>query len=604
MIALTRTIAYVTICMFVVAIAVRTEDRSAAQTQSSTRRGGSIIGRLINESNQPIPGAGINVRGVGATGAGRSIGTDEDGRFHADDLAPGGYTVSPYVPGYVPATDSADRQYYRPGETVILRVVKGGVITGKVTDSEGEPLIGARVAAIRVRDVEGRPIRGARSSGISRQTDDRGVYRIYGLQSGSYLVVVNGSDSNYYPSSAYEGDAPTYYPSTTRDAAVEVTVHTGDETTGIDIRYRGDKGHIVSGILSGAIGAAPANSGAWLSLAHASSGAIETSGYISLRGGERSFALYGVLDGEYDLFAQMSSGPDNNAASAPRRIKVKGADVTGIELALAPLGSIAGRVVLDALPESERKGDCKNKHASSLDDAVIVARRDEPSGVKDQFSMALLLPNEATPNEKGEFQLFNLYPGRYRLEARLPTEDWFVRSITVANTSASADRSSASIQQRDAASSGIAISSGQRVTGLIATLAEGAAGIRGKVVPASETVTSPSRLRVHLLPAEADSAGDVLRYAEASVDGEGAFSITNLAPGRYFAFARAVSDEEFPERTPPPLAWDAASRAKLRREAAAANVVVELQQCKHLAEYVLKYNPPSGVKVRTPKSKP
>jgi len=137
---------------------------------------------------------------------------------------------------------------------------------------------------------------------------------------------------------------------------------------------------------------------------------------------------------------------------------------------------------------------------------------------------------------------------------------------------------------------------------LTVTLAEGAAGIRGKVVAASETVTLPSRLRVHLLPAEADSAEDVLRYAEVSVDGEGAFSISNLAAGRYFALARAVSDEEFIERTPPPLAWDAASRAKLRREAAAANVVVELRQCQRLAEYVLKYKPASGVKVRPPKS--
>jgi hypothetical protein len=436
---------------------------------------------------------------------------------------------------------------------------------------------------------------------MSRQTDDRGVYRIYGLQSGSYLVVVNGSDSNYYPSTAYEGDVPTYYPSTTRDAAAEVSVRTGDETTGIDIRYRGDKGYIVSGMFSGAIGSTSPTSGVSLSLAHASSGAIESGSYTSLRGGERSFALYGVPDGEYDLFAQMSSGLDNGAASTLQRIKVKGADVTGVELALVPLGSISGRVVLDALPESERKGDCKNKHASSLDDAVITARRDEPSGLKGQFRMALPLPNETMPNEKDEFQVFNLYPGRYRLEARLPTEDWFVRSITLTNSSAGADKSPSN-KQRDVASSGISISAGQRVTDLMATLAEGASGIRGKVVPASETVTLPSRLRVHLLPAEADSAEDVLRYAEVPVDGEGAFSISNLAPGRYFALARAVSDEEFSERTPPPLAWDATSRAKLRREAAAANVVVELRQCQHLAEYVLKYKPTSSVKVRPPKS--
>jgi Carboxypeptidase regulatory-like domain len=597
----TRAILYGTLCVLAAGVAARTQDRSA-KPADSTRRGGSIIGRLINESGQPIPGAGINVRAVGATGAGQSIGTDEDGKFRSDDLAPGAYTVSAYVAGYVPAIDSPDRQYYRPGETVILRMVKGGVVTGKVTDSEGEPLIGARVSAVRVRDAEGRPIRGSRPSN-SRQTDDRGVYRIYGLQSGSYLVVVNGSDANYYPSTAFEGGAPSYYPSTTRDAATEVAVHAGEEIPGIDIRYRGDKGYIVSGSFSVAAGSNSAMSGVWLSLAHSSSGALESSAYTSLRGGERSFAFYGVPDGEYDLLAQMSNGPDNSAASSPRRVKVKGTDVTGIELTLAPLGSIAGRVLLDALPESERRGDCKKNRGASIDDTLIVARRDELSGAKDPSSPVMLFQPEATPDDKGEFKIFRLNAGRYRLEQRLPTEDWFVRSITVGGPQPSANKAAASDQRIDAASAGVAISSGQHATGLTITMAEGAAGIRGKVVPASESVTLPSRLRVHLVPAEVESADDILRYAEAAADGDGAFSIGNLAPGRYFVLARAVSDEEFAERTPSPLAWDAARRAKLRREAVAANVILDLNLCQHLAEYVLKYKPPSAVKPHSSKSR-
>jgi hypothetical protein len=573
---------------------------SVNQSASTKRRESSITGRLINESGQPIPNAAVYIRKVGAqANVNRSIGTDQDGRFGAEDLTSGAYSISAYVPGYVPGTDSVDRQYYRPGEAVTLRMIKGGVIAGTVTNPEGEPMVAARVSAVRVRDGEGRAIRGAGASGTSslRQTDDRGVYRLYGLQSGSYLIVVNGGGASYYPSSAYDGDAPTYHPSTTRDAAAEVTVNTGDEISGIDVRYRGDRGHIVSGTLSGSLGSDPGSRGVSVSLARAASGAIESNTYTSLRGGDRGFALYGVPDGEYDLVAQMNIGIESSAASAPRRVTVKGTDVTGLELALAPLGAIAGRVVLEALPESQRTGDCKDKRGGSPDETVIIARRDEKAGVKEQSAPSILAPSDGTPDGKGEFLIASLIAGRYRIETRLPTEDWFIRSITVPGPAASK-------QQNDVMSVGLPLSSGQRATDLTVTLAEGAAGLRGKVVPASEGTSLPARLRVHVVPAEADSADSVLRYAEVAVDDGGAFSISNLAPGRYFILARAVSDEEFMERDFRPAAWDATSRTKLRREAAAANVTVELQRCQRIADYSLKYLPPSRAKKPAPRTKP
>ena len=96
----------------------------------------------------------------------------------------------------------------------------------------------------------------------------------------------------------------------------------------------------------------------------------------------------------------------------------------------------------------------------------------------------------------------------------------------------------------------------------------------------------------------------MLRYAEIAVDDGGAFSISNLAPGRYFILARAVSDEEFMERESLPVAWDAANRKRLRREAETANVTVELQRCQRVTDYSLKYSPPSGVKKPAPRIKP
>jgi 5-hydroxyisourate hydrolase-like protein (transthyretin family) len=548
------------------------------------RRSKSITGRLVDESGQPIPNASVYLRRAGPlSGPTRSMGTDEDGRFHAEDLVSGAYTVSAFVPGYVSASETVGREYYSAGDVVNLRMMKGAVITGAVTNSSGEPVVGVRVTTIRVRDGESRPIRGASQSGNSRQTDDRGVYRMYGLALGSYLVVVRGSGQMGSASLAYDSDVPTYYPSTTRDAAAEVVVRAGQEVSGIDIRYRGDRGYTVSGTVSGTLGDESTGfKGIAVSLAHRSSGAIESGAYVQLRAG-RGFALYGVPDGDYDLIAQMDVGTESSAASAPRHVVVKGADVTGIELSLAPLGSISGRAVLEKLPGSERPAECKVKRIASLDELVLTAR-DEKSGAKDLPSLGVGVPNDASPDAKGEFKISSLAASRYRIEMRLPTDDWFVRSMTKTGPPAS--------KPSDVAAAGLGISASQRVTDLTVTLVEGAAALRGKVGPASEGARLPAQLQVLLIPAEPEFVDDALRFAEVRADSEGAFSLSNLAPGRYYLLARAVPDDQLMERNPPPLRWDAGSRAKLRREAQATNIVIDLQRCQRVTEYLLRYTAP------------
>jgi len=560
---------------------VAAQRASDSENNSATRGAKSISGRIVDEAGQPIPNAAVFLRKVGPpSGPSRSIGTDEDGRFHSDDLATGSYMVLTSAPGYVPATE--EREYYRPGDAVNIRMIKGGVITGTVTNSSGEPVVGVKITTIRVRDGEGRPIRGAGQSGNTRQTDDRGVYRAYGLIPGTYLVVASGGGQMSYPSTAYDTEVPTYYPSTTRDAAGEVAVRAGHEVGGIDIRYRGDRGFIVSGTLSGALGEdSLGNRGVVVSLRHRSSGGVESMSFVQLRAG-KGFALYGVPDGDYDLIAQMNVGRENNAASGPRHVVVKGADVTGIDLSLAPLGSIAGRAVLEKIPAAERPPDFKVSRITSLEELVIVSRRDEKTGGKSLPGAGIAALIDGSPDEKGEFKIPSLAAGRYRIEMRLPTDDWFVKAMTSREPAA---------KQSDAAA-GLVISASQRITDLTVTLREGAASMRGKVVAASEGARLPA-LQVHLVPAETEAVEDIIRFAEVRVDSEGAFLLSNIAPGRYYLLARAVPEDQIMERDPQPLALDVASRAKLRRESQAANVIVELQRCQRISGYVLKYAAPA-----------
>src|SRR5262249_17577355 len=120
--------------------------------------------------------------------------------------------------------------------------------------------------------------------------------------------------------------------------------------------------------------------------------------------------------------------------------------------------------------------------------------------------------------------------------------------------------------------------------------AEGAAGLRGKVAPEKEGARLSAKVVVHLVPAETASADDVLRYAEAAVDRDGAFEFKNIPPGKYRMLARAAPDDEPGDRPPAQVAWDANERTKLKKEAEALKIEVELKPCRRVADQVVKYS--------------
>jgi hypothetical protein len=82
----------------------------------------------------------------------------------------------------------------------------------------------------------------------------------------------------------------------------------------------------------------------------------------------------------------------------------------------------------------------------------------------------------------------------------------------------------------------------------------------------------------------------VLRYAETGTLDNGSFALRHLAPGRYWILARPMPDEESSEQPARPAAWEAESRAKLRRDAKAANAEIELQPCQNVTGHVLHYD--------------
>src|SRR5207253_831572 len=153
-----------------------------------------------------------------------------------------------------------------------------------------------------------------------RLTDDRGIYRFYGLAPGIYLVCAGGGLSRYYSGfNKYEEEVSTFYPSSPRRMAEEIRVGAGQEAAGIDIVYRGENGHVVSGVAG--VSDIPHNGPTVaVVLADWSTGEVRNLGPALPNG---SFSFSGVPDGDYYLTARYLPGDGRNGAmSGLYRIKV------------------------------------------------------------------------------------------------------------------------------------------------------------------------------------------------------------------------------------------------------------------------------------------
>ncbi len=295
---------------------------------------GSITGRVIGEGGEPLSGVAVRA-------SGRSTGTlfatpptantDEEGQFVFENLEPNVYNLSAELPGYVNESDvqpTPPRQ--RIGDNVTLRMTKGGVLTGTVTDAAGDPLVGVNVRVLRVRDLEGRSTSVGGFGGRDAATDDRGVYRAYGLMPGIYIISAGGAPMWTFMPVPRSENAPTYYPSGTRDTAAELAVRAGQETSGIDIRLRDERGFRISGsFVTPPTSPGDDIGGVSVSLIHAATGTYLASSWVMTRGdADRAFSFEGLADGDYDLSAQQTSrtGVEQQVAPLARQPQGLGRD--------------------------------------------------------------------------------------------------------------------------------------------------------------------------------------------------------------------------------------------------------------------------------------
>jgi len=283
----------------------------------------------------------------------------------------------------------------------------------------------------------------------------------------------------------------------------------------------------------------------------------------------------GLPDGDYYVTANtIQSG--EQAVSESKLIKLRGADVTGIELVTQPLASVSGRVVL----EETKVAACTDKKRPVLTETSVSAWHRVQEVAKDRAQIIWSLGQPIKADAEGNVKLRNLAAGEYRFVTQFSAKDWYLQSISFAASGPKA-------KPVDAMRTWTRVKPGDRLSGLTVTLAQGAASLSGEIVVA-EGETVSEKLVVYLVPVEREKADDVLRFYAAPVDADEKVELNNIAPGRYWVLVQpAIEGPESPLlkfRLPD----EAETRLRLRRAAEAAKTEIELKPCQKIDDFQIK----------------
>lgn len=568
----TRRLVLVLIATLVAPYGYACSSLAFAQESASSSRLGSIKGRVVADG-QAVTSASVSVSSVTSARQFRAVPTNDNGDFEVKGLEPGMYRVQVSSPAYVSESADTNQEIYRIGDSITFNMMKGGVITGKVLTADNDPVVAVRVRALMIRDSNGRRPTSVQAS-PDRLTDDRGVYRIFGLAPGTYVVFAGGRGFSGTGANAYDNDAPSFAPSSTRDTAEEISLASGEERT-VDIRYRANAGHAVSGNVS-----APSTPNSpWIpiNLARVVNSKPDLKVLTYQRAGTRGFDFQGVADGDYLIWAEYAPRTGETLVSEPKRITVKGADVTGIELVVKPLASVAGAVVL----EPSTAATCKDKRDPLFEETLVSLQRNQKQPPKaerprdEELEPPYYSSSQTSPDTAGNFELRNLAGGQYNFNLRTFAKHWYLKAVTL--------RGSKDPTTSDLARNPLTLKSGDRLTGLKAALAEGAASISGQVELPEDR--QPGRAVFCIVPAEKDKADEVLRYFAAPVGDDGSFTMDHVPPGRYWTLAKVGPADDEISTTALRLPTAAATRVRLRRDAEAAKSDLEFKPCQSVRNH-------------------
>ena len=479
-----------------------------AQTPVKTQKRGVVAGK-VTIKGKPAPGIFVSLRlsdpGTPFESSFKAT-TDQEGNYRITNVPAGTYMVAPKAAAFVVSASNNSRNetvVLSEGETVEgidFALVRGGVITGKVTDAEGRPVVAQRVSLAMpdLRSNQRGPI-----YPLGMETDDRGIYRMFGIPPGRYNVAAGQDNDNFYMSARGRASyKQIFYPNVSDPSkATVIEVSEGSETSNIDISLERAaqtfwaSGRVVDGENGQPIG------GARFSLQLINQGRTSSISSLTLSNSQGEFRLENLLPGKYAVFLIPEQGSELRSDAVS--FEVIDQSVSGLVMKTLKGASLTGSIVLE-----------------NTEDKAVFAKLMQLTihGFVQRSVEGMNMGHSSTINSDASFTLNGLEPGPLyiSLGARDRT---LMKGFTVARI------------ERDGVVEGrsIEVKNGDRITGVRVIVSYGSSTVRGVV-----------RLDNGMLPEGAHILVRVTKAGESrpniqspQVDSRGHFIIEGIPGGLY-----------------------------------------------------------------------
>ena len=519
---------------------------TAADVSMRTSGAGIISGVVTTTTGKPIPRARVMVMGPGRsmqTPRGEVPGpptlaftaTADDGRYEFGSLPAATYRVAAARAGFSISGDpfslpmltnlgtSVTLASDRSRERVDIQLIPWGAISGRVVDESGDPVQGVLVGLLQVR-YEGGRRRLVATRTPQHFTNDRGEFRLYGIQPGSYVLGASVADAIAFDLPGY---VPTYYPGTAAAAEARfLDVLAGADVAVADLTLRPALTASISGTLTDASG--QPTTGGRFNLVSQSVLAAKIDARIDANG---KFEFRNVPPGPYVIQADrgLLNGHDEG------------------EFAAVPLTVGPGSVLADVQVQASRGSDVNG--SVTFESTAAVEAPDpasiEIAAIPVDFDLAPRELARASPGADGTFRVVGVHGDR-RLQVIRQPPTWALKAIMT--------------DGRDITDEVLHFGlPNQPVQAVEAIFTDRVNEVTGKVSDARGNAVGG--VRVVIYSSDHDRWYPASRFMRSAVtDPDGTFTITGLPTGSYFV-AGALQTPAGDEAWRDPVFLDSLGRA-------------------------------------------
>lgn len=399
---------------------------SAQEPAPSAHTTSSIAGTVIKEpGSQPLKKVLVQVVAENQKEGGNyTASTDADGHFHIENVVPGRYRIFIERTGFVGVNGhglKSDTNVFtvRAGQSVedlLFRMLPTAVISGRITDEDGDPMSGVRVVAQKKK-----PGKSTRESVGTEATNDLGEYRLAGFFAGQYwIVAMPPPDFRDYEKQekSLAGEGPpdtryvnTYYPGT-YDAmlASPVTLKAGDEMP-VNFTLVPARTYRVRGIITGVT---PAQKPSVELISKAGDSYRANANEV---GPDGQFEVRGVAPGSYVVRA--STPTESQSFTARQDVSVVAADVDGVKLTPLPSFTLSGHLHIEGSVSG-----VLTQYSANLRQAELP---DDPGF----FMSPEFFGTNAPVDRLGDFEWKSVTPGNYIVQVYGGNgQGFFLKSVT------------------------------------------------------------------------------------------------------------------------------------------------------------------------------